>query len=123
MKVVKIVLVTGSRKWTDQDVVWGALQEHFGDQLIGIVRHGHCPTGVDAMADAWCELQPGMAVDRMPASWATLGKKAGPRRNLQMVRLPTTIVLAFPLGESRGTRDCMAKATAQGLRVVNYGEE
>lgn len=123
MNRVKVVLVTGSRDWTDQAALWEALQVHLGGELRGILRHGHCPTGADAMADRWGDLQPGIGVDRMPAAWALYGKTAGPRRNTAMVRLGADICLAFPLGESPGTRDCMRKAEAAGIEVVNYGTD
>jgi hypothetical protein len=32
-------------------------------------------------------------------------------------------VLAFPLGESRGTRGCMKLAKEAGLNVINCGEK
>ena len=121
MKEIKVVLVTGSRDWTRQDVVWSALHEHLGSEPLGIIRHGACPTGADKMADIWGDLQPGIAVDRVPAAWEIHGKSAGPKRNARMVTLKADICLAFPLGESRGTRDCMRKAEAAGIRVINYG--
>jgi hypothetical protein len=120
---VKVVLVTGSRDWPDSDKVWSALQEHLGGEFIAILRHGACPTGADAMADAWGDTQPGIAIDRMPANWGLLGKKAGPDRNSRMVRLGADVCLAFPLLGSRGTIDTMRKAAEAGIRVVNYGEK
>lgn len=36
--------------------------------------------------------------------------------------LDADYVLAFPLGESRGTRRCMTYAESKGLTVVNLGE-
>ena len=122
MKHVPVVLVTGSRHWTDQNAVWAALQEEIGNELVAIVRHGACPTGADAMADAWCGTQPGIAVDRIPAAWDLMGKMAGPSRNTQMVNLGADICLAFPLKGSRGTIDCMTKAYRAGIRVINRGE-
>lgn len=121
MKEIKVVLVTGSRDWTRQDIIFNALQEHLGDHVLGIVRHGGCPTGADKMADNWVALQPGIAVDLVPANWHGLGRRAGPIRNKQMVNLGADICLAFPLGESRGTRGCMRLAKEAGIEVLDYG--
>lgn len=58
-------------------------------------------------------------VECVPADWATLGNRAGPIRNQAMVDLGDYLAcLAFPLGESRGTRDCMARAEAAGIPVL-----
>lgn len=121
MKDIKVVLVTGSRDWTNQDTVFKALQEHLGDNILGIVRHGGCPTGADKMAGNWVASQPGIAVDAISANWDVFGRSAGPIRNKQMVNLGADICLAFPLGESRGTRGCMRLAEQAGIKVINYG--
>lgn len=82
------------------------------------VVHGSA-AGADTLAGrvaaAW-----GMRVEEHPADWGRHGKAAGPRRNAGMVALGADVVLAFPLGASRGTRDCMAKAAAAGIRVVDW---
>lgn len=47
---------------------------------------------------------------------------AGMYRNTEMVNLQprADICIAFPLGASQGTQDCMRKAVAAGIEVVNY---
>ena len=37
-----------------------------------------------------------------------------------MVDLGADVCLAFPLGESRGTRDCMRRASEAGIPVIDY---
>lgn len=122
MKEVKIVLVTGSREWTDVGAVYAALQEHLGNEIQAILVHGDCPTGADAIANSWAKSQPGIAVDAQPANWPLHGRAAGPIRNQAMVTRGADVCLAFPKGESRGTRDCMRKAEAAGIPVINYGD-
>lgn len=117
------VLVTGSRNWTDQDAVFIALQEQFGNCIQGFLVHGNCPTGADRFADDWGNLQPGIAVDRDSAKWELYGKAAGPIRNEAMVLRGADICLAFPLGISRGTRNCMLLAEKAGIPVLNLGEK
>lgn len=120
---MKIVLVTGSRNWPDDAAVEIALSAEMPD----IVVHGACPTGADNIADAWAAIWDVPAVS-FPALWDEHGKAAGPMRNAEMVGLldllriygHQVLVLAFVEPGSRGTRDCMAKARAKGLRVVEH---
>ncbi len=50
-----------------------------------------------------------------PAQW-TKGKKAGPLRNQQMLdEFHPDLVLAFPIGESKGTRDMIRRAEKAGI--------
>ena len=111
------ILVTGSRDWSDVNAVATALgyaSTGWSPSSVTVV-HGACPTGADAIADEW-GTGFGFTVERHPADWSQ-GKKAGPLRNQAMVDLGADICLAFPLGESRGTRDCMKRASAAGIPV------
>jgi hypothetical protein len=51
--------------------------------------------------------------------WDFYGRSAGHRRNAHMVSLGADVCLAFPLGESRGTRGCMKLAAAAGIFVAD----
>lgn len=74
--------------------------------------------GVDAGARSWAIARSHRhQVHR--ADWLTHGRRAGPMRNLAMVQAGRIAghLVAFPVGESRGTRDCMRQALAAGLTV------
>ena len=117
MTDVTRVLITGSRDWTDEGLIWNVLSPY----LPAVLVHGACPTGADEIASTlW--VANGGTEEPHPADWS-LGKKAGPLRNQEMVDLGADICLAFPLLESRGTRDCMRRATAAGIPVRNCGTE
>lgn len=60
----------------------------------------------------------GWEVQAYPADWDRYGRSAGHRRNAQMVADGADLCLAFPLGESRGTRGCMRLASQAGIRVL-----
>lgn len=108
------VLITGSRNWTDQQAVRDTLVTHMrkGDTLVS----GACPTGADALCEQfWAPYGP---VERHPADWSTHGRAAGPLRNQAMVDTAPDLVLAFPLGDSRGTWDCVRRARTAGLAVI-----
>lgn len=40
-----------------------------------------------------------------------------------MVDLGADLCLAFPLPDSRGTKDCMARAKKAGIKVISMGPE
>lgn len=116
------VLVTGSRDWTDRKAVWLAIFSEYVDAEydsgLFTVVHGDCPTGADLHARQFYEWQSRYVIEeRHPADWDRYGKSAGPRRNQHMVDLGADVCLAFPLGESRGTRHCMEAARRAGIRV------
>lgn len=118
------VLITGSRDWTDQAVLWEALDHVYlnecGHPSVMRVVHG-AARGADSLAQAWYEdrLEMGWAVmiERHPALWNSFGRRAGILRNIEMVKLGADVCLAFPLGESKGTRHCMAQASSSGIPV------
>ncbi|TDD97213.1 SLOG family protein [Actinomadura rubrisoli] len=121
------LLVTGSRKWLDSGLVVDALCLFLYSQLNSpgdfVIVHGHCPTGADHIADLWGESHADK-VKRYPAQWNLYGSAAGPMRNREMINENPNIdyVLAFPLEDSKGTRDCMAYAKEKGLTVIDLGE-
>lgn len=113
------VLVTGSRKQWDSDLVWGALDaELWADDDTNeiVVIHG-CADGADTRAQQWC-VQRAMPEMRFPARWRVYGKAAGPIRNRQMFDVTQPdVVLAFPLADSIGTWDMVQYAEAKGCPV------
>lgn len=120
------VLITGSRIWKDRSTVWAALQtelQRTDGQLV--VVHGGA-RGADDIADrwAWGMNQEGFNVvpELHRANWDMYGKRAGILRNIEMVKAGADICLAFPLGNSVGTRHCMREAERAGIKVINYGD-
>ncbi|AGI61742.1 hypothetical protein PBI_ISCA_62 [Mycobacterium phage Isca] len=124
MDSVRRVLVTGSRDWKDRTTVWAALRQELEQFGSLVVVHG-AARGADDIADrwAWGMAQAGyqVHVEAHPADWDGLGKAAGVIRNQQMVDLGADICHAFPLPGSIGTWDCIGRAEAAGIRVVNHG--
>lgn len=133
------VLVTGSREWDDVEHVTLRLkavreEPFFADAIL---VHG-AAKGADSIADrAWKAM--GGKVEPVPAKWGACvsdcpaghrktrkGRSwcptAGIRRNAEMVRRGADLCLAFVRDDSRGTRDCMARARKAGIavRVFDY---
>lgn len=140
------VLVTGSRSWSDVAAVESALVLAWDEALQagfdGIVLvHGGCPSGADRLAWEWAA-RVDVPVEVSMADWSgpcapgcrpghrrvrrgggEYCPMAGHRRNQLMVDAGAALVLAFPLGASRGTRDCMARAVAAGIPVRDLGAQ
>lgn len=116
------ILVTGSRAWTDYDVIRDAIEKAAAD-LGGdaVVVHGNAQ-GADRLADRAARAL-GLRTEPRSARWRTEGRAAGPLRNQRMVDLGADVCLAFPLGESRGTRDAITRAEAAGIPVRVYGRD
>jgi hypothetical protein len=134
---MKRILVTGSRNWRVREAVSKALTIYSTGRDTMLV-HGACPTGADKLADEIAS-EWGWPIERHPADWSgpcrpecrpghrkrnpqrgsgSYCPMAGFYRNQEMVDLGADVVLAFPLGESRGTLDCMARARRAGLLVI-----
>lgn len=133
------ILITGSRAWTDRRVIADALLEAIETHGPHLIHDDGEPTGprVDwenvtlvhgdargadriaaAIGRAWR-----FRIEACPAQWQRLGRGAGPIRNQAMCDLGADVALAFPIGSSRGTRDCVQKARAAGIPVVVYEGE
>lgn len=133
------ILITGSRDWTDRDIVFRALDASVAGIAFPTIVQGGA-TGADGIAAEYAVKHDRCVNEEHPAMWdkpcgtgcyhrprLKNGKPycpvAGIWRNQQMVNLGADVCLAFPLGESRGTRDCMRRAERAGIRVINFGDE
>ncbi|QFG10437.1 DprA-like DNA processing chain A [Mycobacterium phage Anthony] len=124
MTLYRRILITGSREWEGRTTVWSALNQELIEFGRLTIVHG-AARGADDIADrwAWGARQDGyqVEIERYPADWNTLGKRAGTIRNQEMVDLGADVCHAFPLRSSVGTWHCMRAATRAGIQVVNHG--
>lgn len=117
------ILVTGSRDWDDAAAIrvslLGALK---GDMIPGrqpdssdVLIHG-ASRGADQIASsiwtAW-----GLREERYPADWGQYGKRAGFKRNAEMVALGADICLAFIKNGSKGATMTAELAAKAGIPV------
>lgn len=111
-------MVTGSRTWADP-VLYAALIEYTspGDKLV----HGGA-RGADTMAADVAE-RLGLVVEEHPADWRKWGNAAGPIRNTEMLTSGIDLVLAFQLGESRGTAHAIREAHRLSIPVVMWRQD
>ena len=108
------VLVCGSRDFSDRSLVDAKLDE-VRKRLGGVPMRviSGAARGADTLAADWAARN-NVPCDEYPADWDRYGRSAGYRRNEQMLTEGQPhLVVAFPQGESRGTRmmmDIAAKA-------------
>ena len=117
------ILITGSREWTDRRTITTALNEILKTipAQDTVVIQGGC-RGADLLAKDIAKFL-GMNVIEYPANWLLFGRYAGFRRNAEMVAQNPDVVLAFPIGESPGTRHCMKLARDAGIEVREFALE
>ena len=110
------VLVTGSRTWTDQAAIAGALRQQWAAGTVLV--SGACPRGADAIAERlWVSW--GGPVERHPADWGT-GRWAGLARNAAMVAAGADVCLAFIRDGSPGASHAAQLAALAGILVRRY---
>lgn len=133
------ILITGSRVWTNAEMMERALFDAIAAAPCYVtVVHG-AARGADELAAALvATFDSRVSCESWPADWdgpcrracipghrrATKNGKsycpaAGAYRNQQMIDAGAHLVLAFPLNESPGTRDCIRRAERAGIRVID----
>ena len=113
-----VVLVTGSRYWSDRLVIYDILKELPKDTLI--IQGG--ARGADTLAREVAE-ELGFEVKTFKAEWDKYGKSAGPIRNQKMLdETHPSLVLVFhsDIEHSKGTKDLVKRVrkTTIPIRVI-----
>lgn len=108
------ILVCGGRDYSDQKAVFSVLNVlRSVHGALTIIEGGQ--TGADRLARRWAhEHKAGLVT--VEAEWDRLGRRAGPIRNAEMLKLEPDAVVAFPGG--RGTENMKRQARAAGVEVV-----
>ena len=127
------VMVTGDRNWTDQAMIWSALNTIRLEATSPVVLIEGGARGADTIA-ALEGQKLGFMVIEWPAHWShnekcppqckeVVGKPAGVIRNRRMIELSPDLVVAFhdDLGNSKGTRNAVDTAKKYGIPVRHYG--
>lgn len=109
-----VVVVTGSRTWSNRESVAKRLKNLPPNTVL---IHGDC-RGLDTLAKEEA-IKLGFEVRAYPANWDLYGKAAGPIRNQEMLNLKPALVIAFhqDLKTSKGTKDCVGEAMRRGITV------
>jgi hypothetical protein len=115
------VIVTGSRVWPSREAICYVLKQHDPELVV----HGNA-RGADQFAHDWA-IANERQVHVFPGKWKTLagGRMYNPaaghiRNGVMLDAYPSTLVLAFPYGLAKGTRDCIAQALERWHEVRVY---
>jgi len=117
------VIIAGSRKFNDYNKMLFTV-DRIGLHLINTIDQveiisGHA-LGADSLGEKLAKAY-GYPLKIFPADWDTYGRAAGPIRNEQMAKYAAAadrgILVAFPVGESRGTRNMIKLAKQYGLET------
>lgn len=118
------VMVTGPRRWADRDAVHEALDRvstEFGFEDMTVFQ-GECPTGADAHAREWCDLD-GQECVAYPPDPNGPRREALLARNRRMVEAGPDVVLAFIDPTSRGAWHAVTVAMEAGIEVRVFGSQ
>lgn len=113
----KVVLVCGSRDWPDADAICRVLSSllEFADNPMTKVITGGA-RGADASAAYWA-IQQEVELHVERADWSR-GPRAGPERNNRMLDMAPDMVVAFLMGQSKGTKHTVRGAMDRGIPTI-----
>lgn len=117
------IIVAGSRYFSNKEWLYSVLDDYLKsvDDDVEIVS-GHC-RGADMLGEQYAK-DHGIPLVLFPANWSKYGKRAGYIRNDKMAKYASEkdgVLIAFPVGESRGTKMMIRLAHNYGLETdVNY---
>lgn len=120
------VLVTGSRNYKDKAKMRTILYRvvtalNLPDDAQPVLVHGGA-RGADSAAHELWNYEWGWPVEVHEANWDEFGKAAGHIRNDEMAKLGADVCVAFPLGESKGTRGMMKLCKKYGITLIDASE-
>jgi hypothetical protein len=116
--VQDLFMVTGSRYWNDEFLLFNKLLEHC--ESYDTMMNGACPTGADHISYLMWKTLWGFPVELFPADWGKYGRKAAFLRNSAMVERKPKFCLAFLLNgyENKGTNMTINLAEKAGIPVI-----
>lgn len=112
------VIIAGTRNYDDYDSLKAYADYKLSriEDDIEIVSGG--ARGADALGERYAK-EKGYSIKRFPAEWKKYGRSAGPRRNEAMAKYADAL-LSYWDGKSKGTKNMIELAKANGLKVGVY---
>lgn len=107
-----LILITGSRYYTNKESIENEIKKFSNDNLL--IIHGGCK-GADLLAEHVCK-KLDIKTKIYQANWS-LGLKAGPLRNIEMLNQKPDLVLAFHenISESKGTKHVISECQKRNI--------
>jgi predicted Rossmann fold nucleotide-binding protein DprA/Smf involved in DNA uptake len=113
-----VIAIIGSRNFDDYAFMKRKASEVIKglDNVTGVVSGG--AKGADSYSERLAT-DFGLTHKHFKADWAKYGRAAGPIRNKLIVDT-ADIIIAFPIGESKGTRNAIDQAVKAGKKVFVF---
>jgi len=115
---MKRIIIAGGREFTDKRQMELALEPLLSSYPFSIEIVSGGARGADRLGEKYAKNR-GLKLTVMPADWDKYGKRAGPKRNLEMAKYADVLV-AFWDGKSTGTRNMINQALQHGLGIHVY---
>lgn len=120
-KIFKVV-VAGGRDFTNYNLLKEKVDNILSQKKLThkiLILSGKS-IGADCLGEIYA-LENNLEILSYPADWDKFGKKAGVKRNAEMIN-DADALIAFWNGNSRGTKYMIDIATKKGkmIRVINY---
>jgi hypothetical protein len=120
-KIFKVV-VAGGRDFTNYDLLKEKVDNILSQKKLThkiLILSGKS-IGADCLGEIYA-LENNLEILSYPADWGKFGKKAGVKRNAEMIN-DADALIAFWNGNSQGTKYMIDIATKKGkmIRVINY---
>jgi hypothetical protein len=123
------VIIAGGRDFTDYELLKREVDFILSKQKEIEILSGRCNRGVhtfttetgikvygaDGLGERYAQ-EKGYEVIPFPANWAEYGPAGGPIRNKQMAQSAQGLIIFWD-GKSRGSRNMIDEAKAEGLRI------
>lgn len=117
------IIIAGGRDFKDYMLLKNKCDYYLSKAISNedeIIIVSGTANGADKLGEKYAK-EKGYAIERHPAKWNELGKRAGYIRNKEMAEVSDALI-AFWDEKSRGTKHMIDLATKKNLhvRVVNY---
>lgn len=110
-----IIAISGSRSYNDYNTFCSILNNY--KHIVTSFQVGDA-TGVDSMTIRFCK-ENNIPYVSFKADWKLYGKGAGPIRNQSIIN-GSSLLIAIPTHDSKGTLDAIKKAEKLSIRVHRY---
>jgi len=118
------IIIAGSRNYDDYETlerICNEVIEKLDIDKSKIVINCGKATGADTLGEQFAR-EYGLAIHYYKADWKLYGHCAGPIRNKEMAE-NGDVLIAFPLGDSKGTLNMVKEAMKLKLKVYVYEKD
>ena len=117
------IIIAGGRSFNNYELLKERCDHYLSKAIMNkdnIIIVSGTANGADKLGEKYAQ-EKGFTIERHPAKWKELGKKAGYVRNKEMAEVSNALI-AFWDNKSRGTKHMidLAKERKLHVRVVSY---